>query len=759
MDSEAEAFRIEVLAKQDDGEFGATTGEATLKAHDVDLFCEIELSRFRAADSLKAQGVLYYTLVELNVTRPLHKMRSDSKYWCEEAIRFWPNARAWVRVRLFNELGETFWQARAVLMMVNVLHKFQEPEEMHKFAKEAFQLFGKVSDRKRQGMSLHGTSLAHLGEGNTAAAVETAVQALAIYRDIGDRRLEIAELKTIAMWRMTLEGNQGRIAAREALEALELSRKYPEPNQETITLHVALQALLHIGEKKQALKAAQISLKRFEGDPRLQMETTTLKVFVDELQGKKTENETDLMEGLKSRKQKMHIMVDLARSHVSHGRPDDAEPLAKEGLEMAREFKKTLREAQALRILAQINLARRNHFEAISLAKKAKKISEKDNDKESLVTTWLLLAQCHAAAKNFDEAQICCREAHGICEETQNFQQELEVWHQVVELHMATSHNDAALQAAAKRLEVAQRNKASIKDQVESLDVICSLFLMTKNIPEAEKSAAEMLRMAKLNESLIDLEIAALVQMVQVNIMRLSEGQGGSTSAGKAMQYAEQAWGLASRDSAGPEYKSSAKYWQAESLVATGRLPQALTASREAEAFFMQLPTDNGGRFRSILLQARLEKALGRTAEAQQSAQRAIKMAEAAGHKANEKMAREELVRINRPQPTDEDDEDDVPRPASVAAATGQRSAGLDRDSVQSKLMQHVRNVLTEDENVATETPLMEMGLDSLSAMDLQNLIATSFPFSGASNTILFDYPTVRELTEHLVEESKLAGL
>ena len=40
--------------------------------------------------------------------------------------------------------------------------------------------------------------------------------------------------------------------------------------------------------------------------------------------------------------------------------------------------------------------------------------------------------------------------------------------------------------------------------------------MVQKNIPEAEKSAAEMLRMAKLNESLIDLEIAALVQMVQV---------------------------------------------------------------------------------------------------------------------------------------------------------------------------------------------------------------------------------------------------
>ena len=36
------------------------------------------------------------------------------------------------------------------------------------------------------------------------------------------------------------------------------------------------------------------------------------------------------------------------------------------------------------------------------------------------------------------------------------------------------------------------RTFAWCQDQVESLDVICSLFLMTKNIPEAEKSAAEM---------------------------------------------------------------------------------------------------------------------------------------------------------------------------------------------------------------------------------------------------------------------------
>lgn len=138
--------------------------------------------------------------------------------------------------------------------------------------------------------------------------------------------------------------------------------------------------------------------------------------------------------------------------------------------------------------------------------------------------------------------------------------------------------------------------------------MICTLYLVMKNVPEAERSAAEMLRMAKLNESLIeprpvrwgwcgggaenqrlqggqtsfkttykwfratgskrheapvkhrqvrfrteDLEIAALIQLVQVNILRLSESAGGAASAGKALQYAEQAWALASRDSAGLE--------------------------------------------------------------------------------------------------------------------------------------------------------------------------------------------------------------
>ncbi|CAK9033017.1 unnamed protein product [Durusdinium trenchii] len=749
---EAEAFRIEVLAKQDDGEYGAVNGEPTVKAPEIDLLCEIELARFQAAEHFKAEAVILYTLVEVNVTRPLHKMRGESQRWCEESQR------------IFNELGDTFWEGRAALMMVNVLHKFQQPKEMHRYAKQAYELFGVVGDRKRQGMSLHAKALACLNEKNTPGAVENALEALSIYRDIGDRRLEIAELKTIAIWRMTLEGKQGKIAAREAVEAVELSRKYPEPNQETVTLHVALQALLNIGERKQAKELASVSLKRFEKDPKLYLEVATLKVFLSQLEGDFSEKDMDLVEGIKSRKQKMHILIDLARSHVNHKKYNEAEPLVKEGLEMAREFKKVFREAQALSLMAEIQLAKGNHFEAMSFVKKSKKLYTKESDREGQVSAWLLLARCHLAAKNHEEAQSSCREAHALCEETKNYQQEIEVWQQVVELHMATSHHEAALQAAAKRLEVAQRNKASVKDQVEALDVICTLYLVMKNVPEAERSAAEMLRMAKLNESLIDLEIAALIQLVQVNILRLSESAGGAASAGKALQYAEQAWALASRDSAGLDYKSSAKYWHAEALIGAGRHPQALTAAREAEQFFKQMVVkDSGGLFRSILLQGRLERSLGKLEESKQSVERALSLATEAKNQAWQKMAREELDQLLRPPPTDDDDEGEplFARAAGTAVAprSGARSAGLDRNLIKGKLLEHVRSVLTEEGTVDAETPLLDMGLDSLSAMDLQNLIASSFPFSPPSTTILFDYPTVRELTEYLVDQSQEAGL
>ena len=48
------------------------------------------------------------------------------------------------------------------------------------------------------------------------------------------------------------------------------------------------------------------------------------------------------------------------------------------------------------------------------------------------------------------------------------------------------------------------------------------------------------------------------------------------------------------------------------------------------------------------------------------------------------------------------------------------------------------------------ETPLQQLGLDSLMALELRNVLAQAFerPFSA---TLLFDYPTIRGLAQYLL--------
>jgi acyl carrier protein len=59
------------------------------------------------------------------------------------------------------------------------------------------------------------------------------------------------------------------------------------------------------------------------------------------------------------------------------------------------------------------------------------------------------------------------------------------------------------------------------------------------------------------------------------------------------------------------------------------------------------------------------------------------------------------------------------------------------------------------------ETPLQQLGLDSLMALELRNLLAQALG-SPLKATLLFDYPTIRGLAQHLltlaVPESKETG-
>merc|ERR1712186_215055 len=90
--------------------------------------------------------------------------------------------------------------------------------------------------------------------------------------------------------------------------------------------------------------------------------------------------------------------------------------------------------------------------------------------------------------------------------------------------------------------------------------------------------------------------------------------------------------------------------------------------------------------------------------------------------------------------------------PQSVAAAP----KGLDPAFVRKQLMTFVKDVMATDDELELDSPFMEAGMDSLSSVSLMSMVAKEFQMA-LSPSLVFDFPTVRALEDHLVEESKNA--
>merc|ERR1712066_196282 len=88
---------------------------------------------------------------------------------------------------------------------------------------------------------------------------------------------------------------------------------------------------------------------------------------------------------------------------------------------------------------------------------------------------------------------------------------------------------------------------------------------------------------------------------------------------------------------------------------------------------------------------------------------------------------------------------------AGVTAAAAAQSiakaapTGLDPEMTRTKLMRLVKDLLAGDaDDFENDSPFMEAGMDSLSSVQMMT-----------SPSLIFDFPTVRAMTDHLVEESK----
>merc|ERR1711912_91909 len=95
------------------------------------------------------------------------------------------------------------------------------------------------------------------------------------------------------------------------------------------------------------------------------------------------------------------------------------------------------------------------------------------------------------------------------------------------------------------------------------------------------------------------------------------------------------------------------------------------------------------------------------------------------------------------------------------AAGAGQsiqaaQKEGLDPKAVAEKVMEAARSVIgLEDDSVHMDSPLMETGMDSLSSVQFRNVLMRAFDGMTMPASLMFDYPTVLQITDHVVAQSK----
>merc|ERR1712187_272433 len=83
-------------------------------------------------------------------------------------------------------------------------------------------------------------------------------------------------------------------------------------------------------------------------------------------------------------------------------------------------------------------------------------------------------------------------------------------------------------------------------------------------------------------------------------------------------------------------------------------------------------------------------------------------------------------------------------------------SAGLDLPVVKAKVLEIASRITgAEDGEIEADTPLMEAGLTSNSAILLRDELSQELPGISLPVTLVFDYPSIAAMSELIVQSSK----
>eukprot|EP00930_Biecheleria_cincta_P054877 TRINITY_DN41269_c0_g1_i1.p1 TRINITY_DN41269_c0_g1~~TRINITY_DN41269_c0_g1_i1.p1 ORF type:complete len:795 (+),score=212.72 TRINITY_DN41269_c0_g1_i1:60-2387(+) len=722
----AEALRILIACKMRKAD-GARPVESLQIVGD-------ELEKFRAKGSRIGEACMMLSLAEINTDRRGTRKREESLQMGLEALE------------IFRELDEKKFMVASLQHLSNVHIKFcdkgcagKSGKEATKFAQQALALARQLKeprDRLYEASALHNVGVGKwYSEAPFKDGLKPAKEALQIFKEMGLKRFQAAQLHSIADWHQRRGiGKQGIPYAQEAMEIFQ--QIDGSKGWESAALCTLVSALMDKDDTETALKTAQAGLEKFreKGDKTAEAQALDLMAGIYLAQDDKdealklSEESLSIFREVGDKRAESYVLHTVSQVQSKSDNPDEAVKSVKESLVLAGELGDTREQAKCLAQLSRLHLLSREYQQSIEFAEEAQVVFQKSGDVCGEGVTLLNKASAHLGLGDVELALQTAEDALAMFVQLEDMRQEATAHHFLYEIHTQAGNYEAALREVITARNLYhklgdQREEASMLLRVSNGHI--SVLNHNKNLGRREtkkacdgalKAAKEAVAICKKfdREKAFQANAYSVLAQCQGMVGKMKEGL---KSANESLRISEE---------------EGNRKGIAAALVTIGEIYSMNGKKEEAKKF----------AYKSLDLAQKI-----RDPQSEHAATQLIEHLEGKGGKQQEDFA---------------GSYDTPSLDAGAAAASSQGESALGPysgptvESLSGKI-QELASALVSVDDLELDSPLMEAGLDSLSMVQFRNTLQQQFPGVPMPASLIFDNPSVRAVAANIVDELKSA--
>jgi tetratricopeptide (TPR) repeat protein len=693
-----------------------------------------ELERCEEREDVFGEAAMLLTLVECaSDIFALNDLTEDrlvsTAAACQTAIKYGKDAQG-----IFRDLGEEKMEALSLLAMAGVYRDMSMPKETMQTANDALVLYRSLKDKKGEAMALHAVAMAYGMVEKWLDAMKLSKMARSLFQELGLQSLEATALYFTGQWYLLMEDYSQML--QDEQEAMELFASMDNIKGEAAAFKLVVSAQFLNNDEEAVLELAESKLKTFKNKGSAKGEAAALDA--------------------------------LAKVYDTKGDKDTALQMATDALGVIRELGDSKWESMVLNGVAMMQFEAGKYGEANESIDKAIAIFTQMGDNASKAAAILQVkAEVAAATNNFEQALGSLGEADQIYQGLGDKKGQAMTYFSYGSLLHKINQVDAAE-------NYTKQAQALFEELGDNMNLIYALHLLTqilivKKLPEDATKTIHEVHLITQKEKDKVLEANALIFMVQAHfaVMGKLADEGGSRESrvfSDALNKAEKAATGAlklSEKLEDADLKANATYTLAEVNFIGQNFNDALQGAEEAEKLYTE-SEGKAGQASAVLLKGQVFQFLGRIEDSINATTEALALAQEIGDMQLAGLAQERLDKLQGTRmmqmggfgmPMQEAAPVQEAAPEVSSAIVEEKPKGLDALIVGDMLHGMLREMVGVQ--MESDTPFMDAGVDSLMSIEFRSQVNQAFSGLALASTLTFDYPTIRELTAHIVEKSE----